>query len=303
MKKTATFETMRSIDPGEIRHFVVELRLEKNEDFCSLQSFCLDASSSQSFHILDLSWVFEAERKSLLPDAVVAHIGRLDLPGILLPSGVFLQVSVKNFTSLPQICRGIVEFETISSKNDDSVVQEGSLPLLEKFKRWFKTGFEMAVFDKASPTPHTFRYPSVRDSVRSIVASLADLVEIPALAASLYWQHFAGGDEICGASIGLRGESSDPELVSAITIKVVPARPFRPTRIYGTAGFELVTFRVAGKDQLLSSDPLVFEEELGLAIAGEVATAGEEIEIVVRNMDAEDGSLFWGILDGLVSGR
>jgi len=302
MKKTAEFETEHPVEPGIIRHFVVELHLEDDENFCVLGALCLDRSS-ENFQIEDLSWVYEDRRGSLIPSSVVFCKGRepLELPGILLPKGTYLQFKVKNFTSLPQVFKGSVSFETISRENVDP---SPNLSLLEKCKSWFKAGFAVATMDGASPAPAVFRYPSVRDSVRSIVASLADLVEIPAIAASLYWQHFTGEDGRHPASIGLVGiAASDVLALIGVTIKVVPSRRFEPTKIYGTMGFELVSLRVAEREQLLSRDPIIFNEVLGISLDCEVAEAGSEIVVVVRKTAEAEVSVFRGILDGLVSGE
>jgi hypothetical protein len=300
MKKTADFETVHPVEPGMIRLFVVALHVEDNEDFCMLGVLCLDKPSSQSFQIEDLSWGYEDKLTSLISNSSVG-LERCHLPEIRLPKRSYLLFKVKNITSLPQVFKGYIDFETISSEHSDSVVSTPDLSLIEKCKRWFKAGFEVAAMDRAAPSPATFRYPSVRDSVRSIVASLDDLVEIPTIAASLYWQHFTGEDGRHPATIGLVGIAASEVLsLIGVTIKVVPSRSFEPTKIYGTVGFELVSLRVAGREQLLSRDPIIFDEVLGISLDCEVAEAGSEIEVVVRKTAVAEDSVFRGILDGLV---
>lgn len=191
MKKTAKFCSF-GVDPGALRHFVIELPLGENEDFFTLQGLQLEKAAS-NFVIVDLSWVYEDRSGSLSSSLSHSDLlppgdySRYDLPNVLLPRGAHLQAKVRNVSATVQIFQGEVSFETITGE-----IEEESKPsLVERCKQWFVAGLEVAARDRISSEkkpPSYLSLPSVRESVRQIVASLASLVELPALAASLYWR-------------------------------------------------------------------------------------------------------------------
>ena len=191
MKKTAKFCSF-GVDPGALRHFIIELPLSENEDFFTLQGIQLEKAAS-NFVIVDLSWVYEDRSGSL--SSYLSHsdflspsdLSHYDLPNVFLPRGAHLQAKVRNILTTAQIFQGEVFYETIAGQ----VGEETRPSLLEKCKRWFAAGLEVAAKDRLATEkkpPAYLSLPSVRESARTIVASLASLVEIPAMAAALYWR-------------------------------------------------------------------------------------------------------------------
>ena len=299
MKKTVEFETTVQVSPGEIRHFPIELRLDEDENFCILGDLHLDKVAS-NFMILDLFWVHEDRSGTLMSqDSCLKE--HYKLPGVLLPRGAFLHIAVKNLSSVPQIFKGCVDFEIVTGKLD----KEPKPSLVERCKRWFVAGFEVAAKDRLAPEkqpPAYLALPSVRESARQIVASLASLVEIPAIAASLYWRELSGLSGIEDApKISAIGLSSDQDsILSEKIIKLVLAKPFRPTSIHCIAGFDLVKLSIGGKNQLLSTDAISLDPMPGgVPLVCEAAAAGEIIEIVVRRSYAS-AMTFRGVLVGEV---
>ena len=210
MKKTATFKTLIKIAPNEIRHFMIELVLDANEDFCILHDLHLGEQAS-SFLLTNLSWVYEDRSGVILSNCSCTQTS-YPLSGLLLPRGSYLQAEIKNFSSVPQFFTGSVDLDTIVGSVDE--VPKPSL--VERCKRWFTTGLEVAARDRlaAEKKPpvqlESSLLPSVRESARQIAASLASLVELPAMAAALYWRSLSEAS-LSEASLSETGSADDPQ--------------------------------------------------------------------------------------------
>jgi hypothetical protein len=167
--------------------------------------------------------------------------GKID--DCVLSRGTKLRVVIKNISQESARCTTVLEgndllpVERIRRSFADSVLEEmvteasgPDLPnddveevgliegLLRKCRGWFAEGFAAGVAgreDRADMADLASEAPSVRDSLRVLAMQLVSVMEIPLLAARLYWEQVAG----------LGGEGKKTAVLAFGKCEVKPGEP------------------------------------------------------------------------------
>lgn len=295
------------IAPEEVRRFNVELR-GLNAPMIVLHHLICDAEIRRRFVVHEVLWrrVDDSSTGIILPreEGPYNTSEDLSLRPMLVPRDAILEIAVKNVWTAPLRFSGRISIYGLEGTKDEAAPREG---ILGRCRTWFLDGLREAVSDKlaakcdcedSSEVVMVPAAPRVIDSIRRAAASLADLAEIPAVAASLYWRSVAnlGREEEKVADVGR-------PVVYWFSLALLPGQEshapidvagrFVADRIYldpCDVGALLTGYRNFCTQDLVSFGEPVVASGLarmssGLAIDGDIqAKAGETIEIHVRNV-------------------
>jgi len=291
------------IDSAEVRRFNVDLT-RIDFEMIVLGYLTTSPEGRGNFAILEMKWrlMDDSTTGIILPKEEGPYKTHEDLPlrPMLVPRGSLVEIAVKNTSLAPLVFSGEIALRGLAKAAEAG--QPASL--LERCRAWFLDGLREAVADKLTgrcgcdaPAPKVPEIPRVIDSLRRAAASLADLAEIPAVAASLYWRSVAnlGHEEEEAASKGRT-------VVYWFSLSLLPGQEghasievggrFTTDRIYldpCDVGALLTGYRNFCTQDLMSFGEPVVASGLarmssGLDMRGDLqAKAGETIEIHVRN--------------------
>jgi hypothetical protein len=187
--------------------------------------------------------------------------------------------------------------------------------LLGRCWAWFGEGAQRALADRSGPgsagvDASLLSPPRARDTLRRLLADLADAASIPLRAASLYWsslgepQGESAGHEV---AVGFGPVSVGPGLCADVRVQFCV--PFQLTGLVISPSnahcFEVLDIRVGKNSQLPASGPIhgsvICQIDGGVLPAGiDVAGPGQDVVVRVKNV-AQSVIVCQGVLVGLVA--